>query len=195
MGMGFNYKELDGLNDRYRLRARPQSHLADRIINTEFAPFEPQESWTLGAELAGVFGPLSFQSEYMYTEIDQNTFDSANFSGWYVMGSYFLTGEHRAYKTSNGVFSRLRPKKNFTTDEGGWGAWEVALRYSQLDLQNRMATVDSGDELDDITVALNWYLNPNTRVMWNYVHAELDDTLHNGEVEEDIFQMRFQVDF
>ncbi|MBD3267281.1 hypothetical protein GF373_11490 [bacterium] len=55
--------------------------------------------------------------------------------------------------------------------------------------------LNSGGELSDLTAALNWYLNPHTRVMMNFVHAELDDTLYNGESEENIIQMRFQIDF
>ena len=47
-----------------------------------------------------------------------------------------------------------------------------------------------GGELANITVGLNWYLNPNVRIMFNYVHADIEDS---GEA--DIFQTRFQVDF
>jgi phosphate-selective porin len=50
----------------------------------------------------------------------------------------------------------------------------------------------NGGELDDVTVGLNWYLNPNTRVMLNYVYADASD-LYDGETH--IFQTRFQIDF
>jgi phosphate-selective porin OprO/OprP len=71
--------------------------------------------------------------------------------------------------------------------KGGLGAWEVGVRYSQVDLND---SIVSGGELDDITIGLNWHLNPNVRVMLNYVRADLDDV---GDA--DIFQTRFQVDF
>ena len=109
-----------------------------------------------------------------------------NFQGFYVYGSYFLTGENRVYKTSSGAFDRMSPKRNFDGN-GGLGAWEIALRYSNLDLNDADF---SGGELDDFTVGVNWYLNPNTRFMWNYVFADLDDI---GDTN--IFQTRFQIDF
>ena len=54
-------------------------------------------------------------------------------NGFYVQGSYLLTGEHRPYNRALGIFSGIRPKRNFLED-GGWGAWELAARYSYLDL-------------------------------------------------------------
>ena len=47
-----------------------------------------------------------------------------------------------------------------------------------------------GRRLDDITVGLNWHLNPYMRVMFNYVWADLDDV---GQTN--IFQSRVQFDF
>jgi len=51
------------------------------------------------------------------------------------------------------------------------------------------AGVDGGT-LDTATVAVNWYLNPNTRVMWNYIFADPD-----GSGQAHISQVRFQLDF
>ena len=69
----------------------------------------------------------------------------------------------------------------------GPGAWEVAVRYSSLDLTDAAIV---GGSVDDVTVALNWY--PFANVAWkaNYVRSDRDDL---GQV--DTFQMRFQVDF
>ena len=107
--------------------------------------------------------------------------------GYYVQGSYFLTGEHRNYKTSTGLFSRVKPKANFSSRLGQLGAWEVTLRYSSLDLTDNPV---NGGELDDITAGLNWHLNPNIRLMFNYIRADKEDV---GEA--DIALLRMQVDF
>ena len=63
----------------------------------------------------------------------------------------------------------------------------MAARYSYIDLDRARI---NGDRLDDFTLGLNWYLNPNMRVMFNYVFADSED---RGDAN--IFQMRFQVDF
>ncbi|MEE8260545.1 MAG: porin, partial [Nitrospinaceae bacterium] len=82
--------------------------------------------------------------------------------------------------------------------EGGWGALQVALRYSTLDLNDdNSAPAYRGGEMDNITLGLNWHLNPNTRFMFNYVHSMVD----SGAVPStsagnlNIFQARFQIDF
>ena len=53
----------------------------------------------------------------------------------------------------------------------GWGAWEIAARYSYIDLNdgaglNRI----QGGILNGFSLALNWYANTNLNVMcdWNY---------------------------
>ncbi len=72
------------------------------------------------------------------------------------------------------------------------GAWEVGLRYSHIDLNDEGI---SGGEEDNITVGLNWYLNPNVRMMFNYVNADLEDRAGIPDGDADIFQTRFQIDF
>ncbi|MDZ7831970.1 MAG: porin [Desulfobacterales bacterium] len=71
--------------------------------------------------------------------------------------------------------------------EGGWGAWETALRYSTLDFADK--DVDAGN-LNNYTLGLNGYLYPNLRIMLNYIYADLESA---GVTR--IFQTRFQIDF
>jgi phosphate-selective porin OprO/OprP len=134
-----------------------------------------------------VNGPVSLQSEYVRAFVTRPNANRVDFSSLYVQGSYFLTGEHRTYENATAVFGRVSPKHNFEGIGQGWGAWEIAARYSRLNLDDQPIF---GGKLQDVTLGLNWYLNPNTRVMWNYVHADRIDT--GGA---NIFQTRFQVDF
>ncbi len=179
VGAAYSLREL---NDVVRYRSRPEAHLAPYFVDT--TALTANRAGLLGLESALVHGPFSLQGEYMRTDVDISS--SSSFDGFYIQGSYFLTGEHRNYKTSAGAFDRVKPKENFHFGEG-IGAWEVAARYSQLNLNDAGI---SGGRLKDATVGLNWYLNPNTRIMWNYVRAELDRV---GNA--DLFLMRFQVDF
>ena len=131
--------------------------------------------------------PIEWQADYFAACLLMPEKEVENvFTGYYVIVGYFLTGEHRNYLTSSGFFGRVKPKKNFGQD-GGLGAFELALRYSAIDLDSKDIL---GGQLSDINVGLNWYLNPVTRFSINYVRANLIDV---GNAN--IFQMRFQLDF
>jgi phosphate-selective porin OprO/OprP len=67
---------------------------------------------------------------------------NVGFDGGYVQGSWVITGENRDYK--DGAFSRIKPNRPFSLKNGGWGAWEVATRWSTLDLNDD--NIAGGDE-------------------------------------------------
>ncbi len=64
-----------------------------------------------------------------------------DFDGWYAEGAWVLSGEARGWSTASGAFTNPRPQADFTADGVGWGAWEVAARYSSLDLNDHAGTV------------------------------------------------------
>lgn len=178
VGGSVSYRDVDG----QRYRSRPESHLAPRVVDT--GEFGVDSALICGLEAAVVLGPLSFQGEYMLANTDSDDGSDPDLSGYYAFVSWFVTGDMRPYKSSAGAFSRVSPDANAGD---GSGAIELAARYSSLDLSD--GTVDGG-EVDDVTLGVNWYLNPNARIMVNYVNSDADE---NGEV--DVFQTRFQVDF
>ena len=108
-----------------------------------------------------------------------------------AQASYLLTGESRPYDRASGVFKGVRPFKN-VGENGGLGAWEVAARYSFLNL-NQGELPASARDVQDFTFGLNWHLCPNARVMWNYVHSWVDGSGVDSGV--DVFLMRFQIAF
>lgn len=187
IGAAYSYRSPyrdDPGRDQVRYRARPEAHLTDRFVDTDWIDSDQVD--LLGLEAAWVNGPLSVQGEYIRADVDQMSASSVDLDGYYVQANYFLTGEHRPYKTSEGVFSRVKPKRNFGFGEGP-GGWEVAVRYSELDLNDGNII---GGELDNITAGLNWYLNPNMRIMWNYVHSDKETV---GDA--DMLLTRLQIDF
>jgi len=182
VGAAYSHKKIPG--DELRYRARPEAHLSTRFVNTDH--FDAEEADLIGVEAAAVYGPLSVQGEYIMADVKSAAAGAPGFSGYYVEASYFLTGEHRRYKASEGAFSRTKPNQNLMAD-GGIGAWQLTARYSSIDLND--GTIEGG-EVDDVTIGVNWYLNPNTRIMLNYVNSDVD-----GVGGADIFQVRFQIDF
>ncbi|MGH7138080.1 MAG: OprO/OprP family phosphate-selective porin [Pirellulales bacterium] len=154
---------------------------------------------TVQAEASTVLGPLSFQAEYYGVFVDPTVNPLGGqdlfFSGWYVFGSYFLTGEHRVYNRTQAIYTSVTPFTNFFRVRGadrgiltGPGAWEAAVRFSQLNLSDRSI---QGGRLNDITLGLNWYLTRQMKIMLNYVYVMND--VHNVMTYANIVETRAQV--
>jgi phosphate-selective porin OprO/OprP len=165
------FQNSDG-SDRV-FRQRPEVHLSPRFISSGVIPTEGTA--VLAFETALIHGPFSAQAEYKVAPVKSEATGDPTFSGWYAYGSYFLTGESRSYRGS--LFQRLRPQRNFLED-GGLGAFEVAARYSTLDLTadevDKSEALIKGTRLDNVTLALNWYWNPMTTMKFNFVRADID---------------------
>jgi len=187
LGAAFSWRTPDE-EDMLRFRQRPESHVTNvRLVDT--GTFRADDFLRVGAEAAGAYGPFSLQGEYMWVGVDSGTAGDPTFQGWYVYGSYFPTGESRPY--GGGRFGRLRPHSNFP---GGPGAWELGVRFSSLDLTDGAIV---GGEERNLTLGVNWYVNPYIRFMANYVQVlDLDkpgDPVDGSE--PGAFQIRAQVDF
>jgi len=189
--LGLDYSHKFRRNDTIDFAARPESHLTqDKLVDTGNVTADNVD--LLDCELALVYGPLSLQSEFFqaFTSGAGSTF----YWGYYTYLSYFLTGENRPYTKSQGIFAEPRPNRNFNPLRGGWGAWEVALRHSYLDLVD--GDVQGGKE-NNFSAGLNWYLNHNVRLMFNYIHVKVTERA-SPEVNDgiaDIGQGRFQIFF
>lgn len=209
LGLGYTHRNV---GDTLRIRQRPESHGADRLVDTGTMNVDDMDGAVLEAAL--VYGPFSLQGEYFFNRVNTVDRGDRDFDGFYVQASYALTGEHRPYKNSEGEFGRIVPKHNFRVhgDTRGWGAWEIALRYSAIDLDDghtrfgdrlrELSREIRGGEERNLTVGLNWYLNPNSRVMLNYIRAHIENNNlgtgrygRNGDYDLDILQSRFQVAF
>ena len=175
--------------DAVRFRARPEAHVDDqRLVSTDKIMNTNHYSIN-GLEAAWVNGAVSIQGEYINAKLTRKAKpNDLTFDGYYVYGSWFVTGESRRYEIEDGTFGRVRPMQNVT--DGGIGAWELALRFSHLNLNDH--EIRGGKE-DNITLGLNWYLNPNIRFMFNYVRVESET--NSGDVDPFILQIRAQIDF
>lgn len=150
-----------------------------------------------GGDATAVIGPVSFGGEYTHIWIDRKNGDpSLSFNGWFGEAAWSLTGESRNF--NRGEFNRIRPSKNFSVSKGTWGAWELAVRYGEVDLNHHDFR---GGQLANVSVGLNWYINHNIRLMAGY-----DKTLNtkdspirkrNGRSADnlDTFSFRTQVAF
>ncbi|GIW80667.1 MAG: hypothetical protein KatS3mg105_2474 [Gemmatales bacterium] len=134
---------------------------------------------TLGLEAMLNIGPFSIVSEYINNWVSRDSGSSLYFHGAYVYVAYWLTGEHQPYNKRRGVIGQVKPFENFFLVErcrggwgGGWGAWQIAARYSYLDLTDN--DIRGGVE-DNVTFGLNWIWNTNARMQFNYVIGKIRD--------------------
>jgi phosphate-selective porin OprO/OprP len=165
---------------------------AFKLANTAALSANHVTQW--GVETAGNFFNLYGQAGYYSFAVDRapenfTVFSASatsgpalvaphndHFSGWYVQAAWTLTGEERTYNSATGAFAPPKPADPFDLEKGGWGAFELAGRYSDLDLNDRTLdpanvvtgwsgssktytyynTVRGGDQRI-LTAALNWY--------------------------------------
>lgn len=190
LGLAGAYRETDDLQEA-RFRSRPESAVtAVRLVDT--GTLDAESLQRIGAEIAAVYGPWALQSEYVRTWVARALEGNPDlsFDGWYLEGSWILTGESRPYRADSATMGGIRPKG--IVGKGGWGAWQLAVRFSSLDLSDE--DIDGGRQ-QNLTLGLNWYPTPNIRFMTNYVRVlDLKGGAFDG-VEPDAFQARAQFHF
>jgi phosphate-selective porin OprO/OprP len=178
--------------------SNPEQHLMSTMISTGAIPADGELK--LGGEAAFIKGPWAVSSEYFIDKVDTaNTtaISDPTFSGYYAQVAWTITGERRAWKGADAIFGGISPTSNAFVN-GGMGAWELALRWSNVDLTDgSLATGVRGGSIDVLTLGLNWYANTNFRCMLDLSRADVttdDPGLGQGGVSN-IIQMRMQVAF
>ena len=186
IGASFVHEFHNG--NSFEIKTRPESHLAPKYSHFKIA--STKFSFLYNFELSYIYKRFSVQSEYHFMDFvpyTSSTDKHIHLSSYYGTLSVFLTNDHRAYSTKKTFFGKVKPTKNYRND--GWGAIELAVRFSHVDGQTDHYVY--GGEMNNIALGLNWYLNPAVKVATNYIHSI--NSAYNGSA--DIIQMRFQVGF
>lgn len=161
------YRDLN-TNSGLRIRARPEAHISGvRLVDT--GVIEAANNFRLAnAEFTTVWGPFHAQTEYVNQRIGRsNGLAALNLSGFYVQTGFFLTGESRNYNKQYASYKGVKPFN--PVGLGGWGAWEIAARYSYIDLAS---SNNFGGLERNYTFGLNWWATDNVMFRLNYIHAE-----------------------
>jgi phosphate-selective porin OprO/OprP len=187
--LGIAHSKRKNNNKTYSFSSRAENHLGNKLISVNKEQVNHINIFS--GEMSYVNGPISLQAEALQTtinvvpEIERSFTINHEIMSYYGQVSYFITGEKRSYKSSLAGFGKINPKNNY--GKNGWGAFEIAARFSAIDTQK-------DGSLEDLTIGLNWYLNPNTRIMLNYVMGEMENEL--GKItNEKAVMMRVQLDF
>jgi len=186
--LGLSANVLYSGNSTVRYRSRPESSQAPYVIDT--GDIAAEGAFVAGAEAAWVNGPFSVQGEYLHSWVHENDGETPSFPGFYASASWFLTGESRPYDRTTGAFGRVIPKRNFDFGHGGWGAWEIAGRYSYANLNS--ANVQGG-RLSMLMAGVNCYLHSHLKWRFEYGFGHVADRQPTGNLN--VFQTRMEVDF
>jgi phosphate-selective porin OprO and OprP len=126
---------------------------------------------------------LLVQSQYEHIVVDRTDIVSTPaFNGWYMEGAWLLTGESHVWNSTVASFDAPVIAHRFAPKSGGWGAWELALRYSDMDLnyhagsEGVLPTSDAirGGDQKIFTAGLNWRLDPLVKMVFDYQRVDID---------------------
>jgi len=139
----------------------PEFNKSPIFVNTE--PLDSNANRQLNLEASWRRGPYWLAAEYVSTKVDSPSEGDLSFSGFHITGSWILTGEMRSYNYKSGILGPVPVSRSVY--QGGRGAWELAARWSSIDLTDRL--VDGG-EMDILSLGVNWWLSPIFNVNMNY---------------------------
>lgn len=196
----------DPVNGQVQIRLRDDIRAApfpllNLVANTGLINTSSQNLFNL--ETALVSGPLTIQAEYTANVLNNASVGTGPnmgdlyFSAYYAEALLFLTGESRTWNVKNAFFNRVQPLrplrlKPTDCDGYGFGAWELGVRYTYVDMSNK--AVQAG-RLDAVTLGLNWYLNANAKLQFNYDYTQRGDTNNLAQGHIHAFGTRMAVDF
>jgi len=175
-----------------RLRPRTGAHLS-KAMRPTFAEFSgggatEVDKWSL--EYARVYGAWSWQGEFSGGLMEDGT-EEARILAEYGVLSWFVSGHTRRYDAASGRFARLN---NVTSSNPGW---ELALRFEHIHGRQRdhLGMDHLNNSTTAWTLASNWYMSPNFRLMLNFITNFDRDHLVRTQVRSYELIGRMQYDF
>ena len=185
-----NRRDYDGI----RLNDRPEAWVDKSVmlIDTGQEGGDPpfidnvDSTFKSGLEFAFLRGPFLLAAEYLMADIRRDGVSDLRFDGYHAEISYVLTGESRGY--GNGVFGGLRPENSTL------GAWEVATRWSSIDLRDE--DIEGGKQ-ENLTLGVNWYATDSIRFMANVIFADATESPEDNGKDDSptIYLLRAQYHF
>ncbi len=185
-------------SDRPELRVDNFTLLNTGAINANSA-------YSAGVEAAVSWGPVLVQGENFWYGTSRHApaagVTNPNFSGWYLDASWVLTGEFHKYNPATASYTRPSPEYGFNPSAGNWGAWEIAGRYSDTDLDYGINSAVAanrvfGGHQKIWTGALNFYPNDILKFGLEYEDVDAD---HVGKLVNsakfDVISLRTQISF
>jgi len=168
--LGFGVRHTDA-NEGLRYSTEPEFNKAPLYVDAsdDGATFAADSAMLYQLEASWRKGPYWFAAEYVSNDVDAPALGDPHFSGYHLTASWILSGEMRTYNRRAGILGPVPVAK--TVNQSGWGAWEVGVRWSDIDLTDGL--IDGG-EMDILSLGLSWWLTPVFSVSMNYRFITLD---------------------
>ena len=192
-----------------RLQERPELRVSGiRLVDTGAIASDGLTAY--GLEGGASWRNLYATGEWYRVDVNRQAVPPAvsafdpSFTGWYLQGAWAITGEHHGWTNANGGFLGIKPAKPFDRSKGTWGAWEIAARYSVLDLDDHAGVFGQaapaggirGGEQKISTVGLNWYPNSVVRFLLDYQWADVKRLNAAGaNIGEDVNVVSFRTQY
>lgn len=177
LGGSFIYSDIN--LDSITYKQESESYfIKDKYVSTKVKNVNSSKDISL--EALYINNSFHMQAEYIQSRIDAQS-DDYVFDGYYAQVGYFLFGGSKSFKRGSSKFS----SKNIEN-----GDVELGLRYSYINLNDKD---EEGGTQKDYSLALNWYLNKNLKLMTNYVRAYPSSEDYDGVLN--LVQARVVVTF
>jgi phosphate-selective porin len=171
MHLGASTRYVGTDNNILRMKGKPAVNVADNYVDT--GELDADHAWNYGLEALVSRGPWSLLAEYVHADVHSPSVGDPTFSGWYLTGSWILSGDYRPYDRKVGYARRVLPQDR-------WGAVELIARVGRVDLAD--AGVDGGT-MDGWWVAANWWATRRWKASIGYGNIDLDRFGIEGNTE------------
>ena len=164
--LGVSARHSNGKNG-YQFRSTPEFDKAPLFVDTGLGDADKVRQYNL--ELSWRGGPFWVAAEYVDADVDSPSDGNLDFDGYQITGSWIITGEMRDYRYKGGTFGPVPVARSMY--QNGKGAWELAGRWSSVDLTD--GTVDGG-KMDILSAGISWWLTPTFMLNLNYRYITND---------------------
>ena len=205
IGVSGSYRSLDPHTTGFSISSRPEDNSFARSLVSTGTLNNAEDVGRFGVEAIYQYRSYRIEGEYAFADVTGVTPTSAPtgrgdrfFQSGYVEGAWVVNGNGRPYRIAPNYGSEFAVLSGVEIDDsqrisrGGYGVFEVAARYSDLDLQDGPT---NGGRLQDFTAGINWYPDRNIRVVAHYIPAHGDPapaSLKVGKLNSDAFVGRLQ---
>lgn len=182
-----------------RFRTRPEARSDSRWFDTGRIA-GGSHAGTVALEGMYNYGPLNLTGEFFYSHFDRTASfgDALDFHGGYVQAAWFLGDAYMTYKRSVGSLGRPvigTPFSPWDDCSPSWGVFQLALRYSYLDITSQDIL---GGDGDNITFGTNWRFSPYAQIQFNVIYGQIRDHAPVGGFTSGDYTMigtRYAIDF